>query len=121
MAEEFKLIPQSAALVAGRARFLNQRHDLLTQNLAHIETPNYKAKDLKFEEFVSKEQGVRDHTQIIPRFDLIEKEGDFKANNNNVYLEDQMAKMTNNSVEYMASLEVLKRHLSFMKFAAQGA
>jgi flagellar basal-body rod protein FlgB len=49
----------SYASVAGDAlKYRGLRQDILAGNIANIDTPNYKAKDINFEDFLAKESNL---------------------------------------------------------------
>ncbi|MBF0104157.1 MAG: hypothetical protein HQM16_02410 [Deltaproteobacteria bacterium] len=108
--------------LSGRLSYLGARNDLLAQNIAHMETPNYQAKDLLFQGFVegfqSEEAKQMDQINIEPKMEETKIDTDAKANGNNVIMEDQMARLADNSVEFMVATEVIKKNLALLKFAA---
>lgn len=113
---DFKVISDSAAYLTGRVGYLNNRHNVLTENLAHIETPGYQSKDLSFEGFLSREQDSSDVLCGVKQ-EVVETGGVRKANGNDVNMEQEMAKLADNSVEYMTAIEILKKNISLMKIA----
>jgi flagellar basal-body rod protein FlgB len=106
--------------------YLAKRQSVLAQNMAHIDTPNYKARDIKkidFGAMVEKESsGIKLATTSpmhLGGTNAISKR-DFRAGvtrdtfetsptNNSVTLEDQMAKISENSANYEMSSSILKK------------
>ena len=107
--------------LAGRISYLNARHDVMVQNIANMETPNYKAKDIEFkgylDEFQKTGQGEENTSVYKPDVEEIFLQDDPKPNGNNVSMEEQMAKMADNSVEFMVATEVIKKNLALLKFS----
>lgn len=112
----FRVISDPVAQLTGRMSFLNDRHNLVAQNLAHMETPNYIAKDISFDGFVKSSFGDGD-VAYDPRVNVLELTDEMKANGNNVQMEKEMAKMADNSMEYMTAINVLKKNLSMIRYA----
>lgn len=113
---DFRVITESSAHLIGKLDYLELRHHLLAQNLAHLETPNYLRQDMVFEGFMERE--VED--MEVGALPMMRQETDktrIKTNGNNVKLEEEMARMTSNSVEYMSAVETLKKNLALMKIA----
>lgn len=113
---DFKVITDATATLAGKLDFLSTRHEVLVQNLAHLETPGYLEKDVTFEGFLAAESG-EEGVAYKPIMDETESTKAIKSNGNSVHLEEEMAKLANNSVEYMAAIEVIKKHIGLMQTA----
>lgn len=116
---DFKVITASTAFLAGKLNYLNQRHHVLSQNVAQIETPGYLTQDLNFEGFLKKESAAGD-TVEVPILELQESAEGIKANGNSVNIEKEIGKLTENSVEYLTAIEVLKKNISLMKLSVGG-
>ncbi len=116
-----------------RMAWLGQRQEVLAQNIANSDTPEYKARDLKafkFEDLVRRENAglsmnateknhlggqrkrVRDFAEAEDR-----KPYETNPNGNSVVLEEQMAKMSENSVNYSLASELYKKHMSMIRMA----
>lgn len=113
---DLKVISDSAAYLTGRLGYLSDRHGLLSQNLAHMETPNYNAQDLSFEGYLSRPDDS-DGVLFQPKETVIQTGGAIKANGNDVNMEQEMAKLADNSVEYMTAIEILKKNVTLMKIS----
>ena len=113
---DFKVITDTTAQLAGRLNYLSDRHNVLAQNVAQIETPGYLSQDLTFEGFVSKENAAG-ATEFAPIARIEEKTADIKANGNNVSMEEEVGKLTGNSVEYLTAIEIIKQNISLMKLS----
>lgn len=115
----FRIDNQLVAELLGRMEFIGARHDVLSGNIAHSETPNYVAKDVLFKGFVEQNMGDTNGVGGKPEMEIIESQSPKNANGNNVSLENEMAKMTDNSLEYMTAAEIMKKHLSLLKYSTQ--
>ncbi len=117
---EFKINNQLMSQLLGRMEYVSKRHDVLATNVAHSETPGFVAKDLEFSGFIEQaEQNEKNSYTVMakPQVTVKESTAPKNANNNNVNMEQEMAKMTDNSVEYMLATEVIKKHLIMIKFS----
>ena len=94
-----------------------QRQELLTSNLANIDTPNFQPNDLAFEGFLTEAQGDSptgsDATQIART-----TEGTQSLDGNGVDLDSQVGKMAENTMRYDTALELMRRKMALMRYAA---
>ncbi|MCG5243286.1 flagellar basal body rod protein FlgB [Azospirillum doebereinerae] len=119
-------------LMSRKMDWLTQRQEALSQNIANADTPDYKTKDLKSFTFrdalsdsrrltptatnashlagtrgaggMAQEQTVRDPYETAP-------------DGNNVILEDQMMKMSQNSMDYQTITNLYKKQVNMIKSA----
>lgn len=114
----FSVLTDSELYLTGRLDFLSDSHNVYTQNVAQIDTPGYKAKMVQFEGFVDREKRRPDEAKYRVEADILDDPtAKSKPDGNSVTMEDQVAKMTNNSIEYMLAIETLKKHLALTKLA----
>ena len=116
--------------------YLNQRQDVLSQNIANANVPGYQAKDIKAPDFSSmiekssNEGGVSvattdtGHMTIgttgSGKFQPVAKaikRGEISPSGNNVILENEVLKMSKNSLEYQQSAEMYRKMLEMLKTA----
>jgi len=121
------------SIVKKRMAWLSHRQEVLAQNIANSDTPGYKARDLKafkFEDLVRRENAglqmaTTEKTHLggqrkrVRDFAAGEDRKPFETdpNGNSVVLEEQMAKMSENSVSYQLTSELYKKHLGMIKMA----
>ncbi len=99
-----------------------QRHNVITSNLANIDTPGYQARDLEFGEYLVDElkrsAGSRSQSQgaappqVEDRFD-----GTPGHDGGTVDLETEMATMTSNRLFYETATEVTNRKVALLRYA----
>jgi len=106
------------------------RQEIINANIANVDTPGYKAKDLKFtDELANFLKMSRDnmstsesgHFGAQPTYDevtgeVIELAGSDGADENGVDLDRQMALMTGNSFNYRASAKFVHKKMSLLKY-----
>ena len=115
----------------------NLRHEVIADNLANINTPNFKRSEVVFEELLAKEiygdDGdklplVRTHDKHLPvgKFPLakarVERDDTttMRADNNNVDIDMEMASLAKNQLYYNALARQLSGHISRIKSVMQG-
>ena len=118
--------------VKKRLNWLGQRQEVLAQNIANADTPNYRSTDLKpynFKELLRREsaQLSMDATggnHLAGRQkrirDYASKEGkpfETAPAGNNVILEEQMAKIGETGSSYKMTTGLYKKHLNMIKIA----
>jgi flagellar basal-body rod protein FlgB len=113
------------------------RHNLIASNVANIDTPNYKAFDVLVEEEMRRAGDVGHASvqirQTHSRHILGPEPTGFRANirqsgiggslrndGNNVDLDTQMTKMSENSLLYNASAQILSKKYQGLKNVIQG-
>jgi flagellar basal-body rod protein FlgB len=124
------------SMLKTRMSWLNQRQDVLTQNVANADTPGYVAHDLKqldFADEIRKTSGpsqaasqllVTDPRHIaLPSasqnsFEDVEA-GDTEAspNGNSVSLEQEMIKVSDTQAQFQAATNLYSKAMSMMRTA----
>lgn len=108
------------------------RNDVITQNLANVDTPKYKRKDIAFEEILNDSMGKNNlegtltdkrHISInnsdIDRIEptLIEDNSDssMRIDGNNVDIDSEMASLAKNQIKYNALIQMINSNYSKIK------
>lgn len=102
-----------------------RRGKLIASNVAHSETPNYKAADLDFEQVLAGIKGqesqvvlARTHSTHLggafseahfPVRYRLESEGEVRADGNTVSLEEELAKSAENQIRFQALTHALNK------------
>ncbi len=101
---------------------LNQK--LISGNLANINTPGYKAKELSFEETLRQSledqvlQMVRsNNSHMAPDEPIQAMQNPEIVENGAVDLDTEMVRLTKNSIEYQYMVSMLNKKLSQLKMA----
>lgn len=113
--------------------YLSERQGVLAQNVANADTPNYQAKDVEVPDFksylgrttgklqlaVTSEKhlsggiGSAGSSRIIRRDSTYE----LNPNGNNVVIEEEMAKIGENQMEYQKTLNLYRKTVDMFKTA----
>jgi flagellar basal-body rod protein FlgB len=105
-----------------------QRHSLLVSNVANLDTPGYKAKDLDFKSTMARALNDSQRMDIIKTdaghmgqspgssisADVVEEEGEWNGYNW-MNVDQVMTKLTENNLIYRTSAEALLRKIAIMK------
>ena len=130
--ELFEKVPLFNALKT-RMSWVSKRQEVLAQNIANADTPEFKAKDLKPLNFkdVIRDKG-RDmqlartgpshlsglSRRLGPFRDQEERNPyETKPDGNSVVIEEQMAKVNESQVTHRLTSQLYKKHLSMLRMA----
>ena len=104
-----------------------RRHAVLASNVANAETPGFRPKDMSFNALLTKTQQPRTlgprHLQSVGKdsysTSLFEDPANSPGNDGNaVSMEREMGKIVANSQRYRATVEMISRRMSLLKYAA---
>ncbi len=102
-----------------------RRHEVLASNLANVETPGYRAKELDFgaalkEAFVPPAEEPK--PPLEPATRLVEDvDAPARADGNTVDVDMQMAKLSANGGDYVALARILGKRFALLRQAITGA
>jgi len=117
-------------LLFQQLNFRGERQKIISSNIANIDTPDYKTKDLKFNDQLEKMKNdtlglSKTHTMHMSvnndlksgNFDMYEVKGIVEQNDgNNVNLDTQMSEMSKNSIMFNAVQSSIKKDSAWFKF-----
>ncbi|MBI4697609.1 MAG: flagellar basal body rod protein FlgB [Nitrospirae bacterium] len=110
-------------------RVANARHGVLTSNLANADTPGYKAKDIDFRKFFSKERIKLKTTDPkhaggggaeSVKGQLTAEENPSWGDRNNVELDTEVAKMTENAMIHESAVQMMSIKIRMFRNAIRG-
>lgn len=103
------------------------RHRVISSNIANVDTPGYKAKDVKFDQILGSEMRL---TVTSPthlggnnagsKAEMTTEEAQAWADQNTVELDLEVSKMTENSMLYQAGVAMLTKKIGMFKAAIKG-
>ncbi len=97
------------------------RQKTIANNIANLETPNYRRIDVKFEELLTKSldsSGSVDLSEIEPVI-YRPKETQVKSNGNDVNLESEIGQMVKNSLRHTAYIRLLSKKYKQIELAME--
>ncbi len=108
-------------------RFLhaaNVRHGVIASNIANVDTPGYRAKDIKFEQILDSEIKIKKTSPKHMDNGSFNRSGDISiettqqwADKNNVEMDMEVAKMTENAILFQAGISMLSTKIKMFKAA----
>ncbi len=125
------------SMLRGRMGYLNQRQQLIAQNVANVDTPGYTPKDLKSFTFKGQLEAAkggggiqmaatqpghiaapasRAMTSWAPE---AAPDSETTLDGNKVVLEDQMVKMNEARLDYDAAISFYQKSMSLIRMAAR--
>ena len=120
------------SMLRERMTWLNQRQDLLSQNVANADTPRYVARDLKPLDFDQMVGGANSGTAMMTtnarhialspsrtgKFEDHETpDHEFSPNGNAVSLEVEMVKVSDTQAQFQAAANLYAKAMTLMKTA----
>lgn len=116
------MFDNTVSLLSASLAFATRRHEVIAGNLANVETPNYKAKDMPFDAVLSAAmERARSRPTDAPRYAtpriVLDATGELRTDGNNVNAENEMVKLLKNSGLFNASTELIRYKFSTLKMA----
>ena len=90
-------------------------HRVLASNLANVETPGYKEKDINFNEALESKIG-REGSEIAVK-EKATADGVNSTDGNTVNMEDQITRMTENNLYFTSLARVITKKFAMMRYA----
>jgi flagellar basal-body rod protein FlgB len=90
-------------------------HKILSSNIANVETPGYKEKDMDFGKALESSAGS-DQTKI-PVQEKQVADGLNSIDGNTVNMEDQITKLTENNLYFTSLARVISKKFAMMRYA----
>ena len=100
--------------------FRSQKHQLITSNIANIDTPGYTSKDLQFKGIIGEEMRIQlvktDKKHLSGRFgNAGSVDSEIVDSGERVNVETEMGNLAENHLMYNTSVELLSRKLKSIK------
>jgi len=105
----------------------NFRHQVISSNIANVDTPGYKAKDVKFDQILGSEMNLTVTNQRHlgggesgTSSEITTEDAQSWVDKNTVELDMEVSKMTENAMLYQAGVSLLATKISMFKKALGG-
>lgn len=118
---DMTITPSQLDLLSNLMDAAQLRHQVISNNVANVNTPGYQRLDVAFEEHLAKslESGDSNSTDILPR--VYKPEGlASRADGNNVDVDMEMGQLARNALLYQTYAQLLSSRLSTMRSAITG-
>ena len=112
--------------IEGLARTLTlhqQRHEVLASNVANVETPGYRARELDFRNALQQAFAERSGPETALDRDpsvVEDRLAPRRADGSTVDMDQQMAKLNANGMTYLALARILGRRVALIRQAIDG-
>lgn len=98
--------------------FARQSHLVNGQNIANVNTPNYKAKEVSFQQLLSTLEGGTASTTKRGQFKLHDVDGlQVRVDGNNVDLDRELATLKKNALAYQTLAQLLGSKMGLLQRA----
>ena len=96
------------------------RNDTIAQNIANVDTSNYKRKDVVFEDYLKDSMGRTDLEgknidEIQPTVVQDNSNTSMRIDGNNVDIDSEMASLAKNTIRYNALVQLINGNYSKIK------
>ena len=107
------------------------RNEIITNNLANVDTPGYKRKDVSFQNYLLQELTSGDSTSLRTRVNDVELgnlnatvytdfiELSYRLDGNNVDIDTENVEFASNQLYYQTVLDTINHQFSMLKAAMQ--
>ncbi|MBQ2982372.1 MAG: flagellar basal body rod protein FlgB [Lachnospiraceae bacterium] len=107
------------------------RNEIITNNLANVDTPGYKRKDVSFQNYLLQELTSGDSTSLRNRVNDVEvgnlnatvytdfTELSYRLDGNNVDIDTENVEFASNQLYYQTVLDTINHQFSMLKAAMQ--
>jgi flagellar basal-body rod protein FlgB len=99
-----------------------KRQQTISANLANLDTPGYKARDISFSQHMQSlglntTSAVHLDTEVTQGMDVFEVDTKAKDNGNTVDLDREMTELTKNGLQYVALIQYMNQKLRTLRSA----
>ncbi|QNU68382.1 flagellar basal body rod protein FlgB [Ruminiclostridium herbifermentans] len=94
------------------------RNDAISQNIANVDTPNYKRKDVAFEQYFAdslNRANMNDVDDIQPTIIEDKSDNKMRIDGNNVDIDSEMSYLAKNTIKYNALVQLINSNFSRIK------
>ena len=101
--------------------FAEQNHSVISQNIANVNTPDYKTRHLNFEEFLKQVENGKAKQGKLGSMPVELTTGlDDRADGNNVNIDQQLAALRKNSLLFQTFSNMLNSRMDAYRRAISG-
>ncbi|MEI3604590.1 flagellar basal body rod protein FlgB [Pseudogracilibacillus sp. SE30717A] len=126
-----RLFDQTYSSIEKALSYSTERNNVISNNIANVDTPNYKSKDVIFKNVLSEEidhlSAKRTHPKHLPFSTLsngyktvINNNTMYSHNGNNVDVDKEMANLAKNQIYYRSMVDRLNGKFNTMQTVIRG-
>lgn len=103
-------------LIANALNSIEQNHELISQNIANVNTPNYKSKQLDFADFLNKVRNGEADKEMLDKIPVEFITGlQERKDGNNVDLDGQVSALKKNALLFQTYSHLLASKMSIAR------
>ncbi len=94
------------------------RNDTISQNIANVDTPNYKRKDVTFEQYFTdslNNTNIDSDDNFQPTIIEDKSDNKMRIDGNNVDIDSEMSYLAKNTIKYNALVQLINSNFSKIK------
>lgn len=112
------VVSKSLQRVQQAALFCEARHKVIANNIANINTPGFRARDLSVESF----EKALARSEFKMSYEVIGSPDatTVRPNGNNVNIEAEMSKLSGNGMRYRVLLSLINHQMRLLEVALKG-
>ena len=101
------------------ARHAQKRHETIAENLAHADTPDYKARDLPSFDFEAVQRAFEGHDVDLRRMmsPVPIEDAQASPNGNTVSVEDQLGRAADAQAQHQTALAVYRKAIDLLRIS----
>lgn len=93
------------------------KNETIADNIANVDTPGYKRKDVRFEEFLRNAQNTDSiEPEVVTEYDSL----NYRKDGNNVDIDAEMAEMAKNTIRYNVLISRMNGKFRDMRTVMKG-
>ena len=114
-------IPSQFHLLGNALSLAKQNHQVISQNIANVNTPGYKARHLEFAEFLQQVESGQANQQAIKDLKVKPATGlEERSDGNNVNIDTEVADLKKNALMYQTYSQLLAAKMATVRRAMSG-
>ena len=111
-------ITQQFQALGKAIQFAQQSHNVTGQNLANVNTPDYKTREVSFQQLL---ESIESHSPKLTVYEIKETPGlEERPNGNNVDMEREFGLIKKNSLVYQTLSQLLGAKMGIMQRSISG-
>lgn len=115
------LFDETSRLLSETIRAASLRHQVLSRNIANIDTSGYRPMEVNFDEELRLASEVGAPPTTVMRATVVERAvGAVRYDGNTIDLDLEMAKMAENALWHNALVQILNSRMDFLRTAVRG-
>lgn len=114
-------LPSQYYLIGNAMRHAEQTHRVVSQNIANVNTPGYRAQELSFDDYMKTVKSGETNRGFVDELPVQFVEGlNERTDGNNVNMDHEVANLKKNALMFQSYSQLLAAKMSTMRKAIQG-